>query len=333
MSAGSIVNDNTDKNFEPRKGIRMQWFSNPHFNFIGNRKKAFVFSAILLVLTILSLLYHPYRQGMGPNLSIDFVGGTLMQVKFDEPIAEDRAQVQRVIADLGYGTPEVKRIGAVEDAEIQIVVKAREQTTEVSEQVREALGNAFPDNQFTVRRTELVGPKIGGELQQKAIWAILLSLVSIVIYIGLRFNLPFGIAAIVALFHDVLITIGVFSVLNVEISLPIIAALLTIVGYSLNDTIVVFDRIRENLSGSVSKTSFEDKVNTSINESLSRTVITSITTFVVVLTIYAFFFTTGDVLKYFSGALLAGVLVGTYSSIFIASPTLVLWNKKWPIKS
>jgi preprotein translocase subunit SecF len=136
----------------------------------------------------------------------------------------------------------------------------------------------------------------------------------------------------VALFHDVLITLGVFSVLNLEISLPIIAALLTIVGYSLNDTIVVFDRIRENLSGKVGKLSFEDRVNSSINQCLSRTVITSLTTLIVVAVIYAFFFGSRDVIEYFSMALIAGVMVGTYSSVFVASPVLVMWNKKWPIK-
>ena len=157
-------------------------------------------------------------------------------------------------------------------------------------------------------------------------------MIIILIYIGIRFHLPFGIAAIAALFHDVVVTIGVFSVFNAEFSLPIIAAILTIIGYSLNDTIVVFDRIRENLGGLSAKKSFDEKVNNSINQCLSRTIITSLTTLMVVVTIFAFFYTSGDVIKLFSGALITGVIIGTYSSVFIASPVLVLWNKKWTIK-
>jgi preprotein translocase subunit SecF len=310
----------------------MRWFQNPTINFIGNRRVAFIISAAFLVVTAVSLIYHPLRKGMGPNLSIDFTGGTLIQLQFEKPVVDDLGDIRSIISELGFGSPEVKTIGARTDNEIQITVKRQAEGTLVGDEIKTALSQQYAENPFDLRREEKVGPKIGGELQQKAILAILLSLVAIVIYIGIRFHLPFGIAAIIALFHDVLITIGVFSLFNIEISLPIIAALLTIVGYSLNDTIVVFDRIRENLAGGLSKASFEDKINSSINQCLSRTIITSITTFVVVAVIYAFFFTSGDVLEYFSLALIAGVIVGTYSSMFIASPVLVLWNKKWAIK-
>ena len=311
----------------------MRLFKSPSFNFIGNRQPAFIISGVLLAVSIISLVYHPMRDGMGPNLSIDFVGGAMVQLQFEKPIFDDLGTIRSIISGLDYGNPEVKTIGARDDYELQITVKRqREGAASVGDEIKIALAEGYSDNPFQLRREENVGPKIGGELQHKALLAIFLSLLAIVIYIGIRFHLPFGIAAIVALFHDVLITIGIFSVFNLEISLPIIAALLTIVGYSLNDTIVVFDRIRENLGGAISKASFEDKINKSINDCLSRTLITSLTTFAVVASIYAFFFGSGDVLEYFTLALIAGVIVGTYSSMFIASPVLVLWNRKWPIK-
>jgi preprotein translocase subunit SecF len=304
----------------------MQFFKSPNINFIGNRNKAFILSGILLLVTIGSIVVN-----RGLNLSIDFAGGTVVQLRFEKPVVDDLGQIRSIVSELDLGQPEIKTIGTREDNEIQVIVK-QQKADMAGDEIQDALRAQYQDNPFEVRRVEKVGPKIGGELQQKAVWAILLSLLAIVIYVGIRFHLPFGIAAIVALFHDVVITIGVFSVLGWEISLPIIAALLTIVGYSLNDTIVVFDRIRENLSGSLSKTSFEDKVNASINQCLSRTVMTSLTTFIVVATIFGFFYTSGDVLKYFAGALISGVVFGTYSSMYVASPVLVLWNKKWPIK-
>ncbi|MBD3344079.1 MAG: protein translocase subunit SecF [Chitinivibrionales bacterium] len=312
----------------------MQFFKSTNFNFIGNRKKAFVFSGILLLITVVSLIVNK-----GPNLSIDFVGGTVVQLKFENSIKDDIGQIRSVIDQLEYGSPEVKTIGKPEDNEIQITVKATESKGEsVGDNIKKAVATNYPDNPFELRREEKVGPKIGGELQQKAVLAILLSLLAIVIYIGIRFHLPFGIAAIVALFHDVLITIGAFAFLNlipnvdVELSLPVIAALLTIVGYSLNDTIVVFDRIRENMGGSVIKRNLEERINSSINQCLSRTIITSLTTFAVVLTVFIAFINSGAIIKDFSLALLVGVISGTYSSIYIASPILVLWNQKWTIK-
>lgn len=310
----------------------MQILSSTNINFIGHRNKAFIFSGVLFLVTIVSLFYHPFRQGIGPNWSIDFVGGTLVQLRFEKPVRDDLGQIRNIVGELGFGTPEIKTIGVEKDNELQIVVKRRREGTTVASEIKTALTKNYPDNPFQLRREEKVGPKIGGELQQKALWAVLLSLVAIVIYIGIRFHLPFGIAAIAALFHDVIITIGAFSMANAEFSLPVVAALLTIVGYSLNDTIVVFDRIRENLGGSVAKRSFEDRVNASINQCLSRTIITSLTTLVVVVTIFVAFLNSGDVIADFAGALLVGVLAGTYSSVFIASPVLVLWNRKWSIK-
>ncbi|MBD3240589.1 MAG: protein translocase subunit SecF [Chitinivibrionales bacterium] len=311
----------------------MEWFTSPNFNFIGNKNKAFIISGLFIAVAILSLFVPIYpNRGIGLNWSIDFVGGTVVQLKFDQPVVDDLGTIRETVADLGYGKPEVKTIGRRADNEIQIIVKTKKEDAKVADNIKTALAEEYGAESFEVRRQEKVGPKVGGELGQKAVLSLLLALTAIVIYIGFRFHLPFGIAAIVALFHDVLVTVGIFSLANVEFSLPIVAALLTIVGYSLNDTIVVFDRIRENLGGSTVKRSFEDRVNSSINQCLSRTIITSLTTLLVVLTVFGFFLKSGDVITDFALALLVGVLVGTYSSMFIASPVLVLWNKKWPIK-
>jgi len=305
----------------------MEIFKSVQFNFIGNRNKAFVFSGILILASVVSLFFHK-----GPNYAIDFLGGTVIQLQFEKAVNQDLGTIRSIITSLGYGTPEVKTVGRDDQNTIQIMVKRRGEGTMVGEQIRSALSVSYSHNPYTLLREELVGPKIGAELQASALIAIAVSLVAIIIYIAVRFNLPFGVAAVVALFHDTLITVGAFSILNYEISLPIIAALLTIIGYSLNDTIVVFDRIRENLSDSLSKKSFEDKCNQSINQTLSRTIITSGTTLAAVVILYGFFFRSADIIKDFSFAMLVGVAIGTYSSIFVATPVVILWNKKWPIR-
>ncbi|MGD9201876.1 MAG: protein translocase subunit SecF [Chitinispirillia bacterium] len=305
----------------------MQLFKSPNINFIGNRDKAFIFSGILITITLIFFIINK-----GLNLSIDFVGGTVIQLKFEKSITNDLGKIRSAVTGLNFGQPEVKTIGSYSDNEIQIIVQKQEEGTRIGDEIKAALSKELPDNPFDLRKEEKVGAKIGKEFQRNGIIATMLSLIIILVYIGIRFHLPFGIAAIIALFHDVIITVGVFAVFDAEFSLPIIASILTIIGYSLNDTIVVFDRIRENLGGLNVKKSFEDRINTSINQCMSRTVITSVTTLLVVISLFSFFYTTGDVIKFFSGALLTGVLIGTYSSMFIASPVLILWNKKWPIK-
>jgi preprotein translocase SecF subunit len=188
------------------------------------------------------------------------------------------------------------------------------------------LQKAFPDYNIIEQRRESVGPKVGGELVLSAVWAILVSMILILVYIMFRFELRFGVGAVIALFHDVIITLGIFSLLEIEITVPIIAALLTIIGYSLNDTIVVFDRIRENLKTFKRHvTGYADLVNRSINETLSRTIITSGTTLLVVVVLYFF---GGEIIKNFAFALICGIIIGTYSSIYIASPILVEWENR-----
>jgi preprotein translocase subunit SecF len=305
----------------------MQIFKSANFNFVGNRNKAFIFSGVLILAGVVSLIIHK-----GPNFSIDFLGGTVIQLKFEKPVAQDLGTIRSIVSSLGFGTPEVKTIGQMADNEIQVLVKRQAESSMVGEQIRAVLTKEYAANPYELQREELVGPKIGSEMQVSAFMAIGLSLIAIIIYIAIRFNLPFGVAAVLALAHDTIITIGAFSVLNYEISLPIIAALLTIIGYSLNDTIVVFDRIRENLADSLSRKSFEDKCNSSINQTLSRTIITSGTTLAAILILYLAFFFTADVIKDFAFAMLVGVGIGTYSSIFVATPVVILWNKKWPLR-
>jgi preprotein translocase subunit SecF len=233
------------------------------------------------------------------------------------------------MTNLGYPDAEVKQV--IGGGEQDIMVRIGEPAGEADEAIitiEEGLQAAFPDNPMTVRSVESVGPKIGHELRNAAILAVLASMFFIVIYITWRFRYRYAIASLAALAHDVLIVFGLFSILNLQLSLPVVAAFLTIVGYSLNDTIVVFDRIRENVKKLRSQP-FVSQVNTSINETLSRTVLTSGTTLLVVFVLYFF---GGSVIHDFSFALLAGVFVGTYSSVFVASPILVEWEHARPEK-
>lgn len=263
----------------------------------------------------------------GPNYSIDFTGGVQVEVRFDMPAGE--SPIRTALAEMGYGDAEVKRVVGGGEQDIMIRIPAESADTEQSvQELSSSLETNFPNNPITILSVESVGPKIGHELRNAAFLAIIASLFFIVIYVSWRFQFRFAIAAIAALAHDVLIVFGLFSIMNFQISLAVVAAFLTIVGYSLNDTIVVFDRIRENVKKLRSQSFFE-QVNISINETLSRTVLTSGTTLIVVMILY---FMGGSVLHDFSFALLAGVVVGTYSSIFVASPILVEWNLRRPEK-
>jgi len=294
----------------------MRILKNPHVNFVDKRKQAAILSTILLMAGLVSVALHK-----GFNTSIDFSGGTLVEVGFvnEVPLQE----VRDVIDAAGFTGAEVTHFGAPTD--ILIKVKAIGDAAEASRQIEETLQAAWPD--VDMRRVESVGPKIGSELKTAAFWAIIYSLFGIVVYIAWRFQFRFAIAAIIALIHDVLFTLGFFSVSGRELSIPVIAAILTVVGYSLNDTIVVFDRIRENLR-TRKREGYATVVNQSINETLSRTIITSFTTLIVVLCLVI---VGGPVIRDFALTLLVGVLVGTYSSIFIASPVLVVWEN-WRLK-
>jgi preprotein translocase subunit SecF len=290
----------------------MEFLVGTRFNFLGHRRAAFIVSAVLIAAGLISLGV----QG-GPKQGIDFAGGILLQVQFERPISAE--SIRETLAEIGLGDAEIQHFGNGREAIIRTKGEGGEDLTGA---IVTALNDANPGNPADVRRQELVGPKVGGELRSKASLAILYALIGILIYISLRFEFKFAVGAVAALVHDVLITLGMFSLTGRELSLPVIAAFLTVVGYSLNDTIVIYDRIREDRRKLYGK-SFVDIVNTSLNESLSRTLVTSLTTLLVVLCL---FFLGGEVIKDFAFALMVGVLVGTYSSIYVASPLVVEWQ-------
>lgn len=289
----------------------MRLLTNVNIDFLGKRKVAAAISGVVIVVGLVSLLVKG-----GPALAIDFTGGTLAQLRFSTPI--DVGDIRERLLDYGFSRPTIQQFG--EENEILVRVPVEETSEAFSRRLQEALTGM----DFEVRRLETVGPKIGGELRGKALQSVLFALLGILIYISLRFDRYYALGAVAALAHDVLITLGVFSILNLELDLAIIAAFLTIVGYSLNDTIVVFDRIRENVK-IYRKEDFFTTVNKSVNQTLNRTIITSVTTFVVVFVLYLI---GGEVIKYFAFAMIVGVLVGTYSSIYVASPLMATLEVK-----
>ena len=306
----------------------MQIIKNSNIDFINNSKFTILLSSALILASIFSLVINK-----GPELSIDFKGGTLIAVNYTKPvnINDLRSKLKTVNIDgknFDFSSAEIKHFGNESSVALRIA-NIEDEPENFSGKLIEVLKNSFPDgypknkNDFILSIGK-VSPKVGSELSGKAIMAIIYAITLILIYISLRFEFVFAIGAIAAIAHDVTITLGIFSILGYEISLPVVAAFLTIVGYSLNDTIVIFDRIRENLK-TIKKGSIVDTVNKSINESLSRTIVTSLTTFFVVLIL---FFFGGEVIRYFSFALIIGVLVGTYSSIFVASLVVVYMQPK-----
>jgi len=336
-----------------------------HIDFMGMRKIAFIFSLILILASIVSLIIHN-----GLNYGIDFAGGTLVQVKFPQKV--DVSDIRKGLGGIGLKDVSVQGFGEQEEHEYLIRTSSDADTlgNQLSDSVSKGLKGATslePD----IRRVEIVGPQVGNDLKEKALLAVFYSLLLITIYISGRFeqkwtiagitagalmaavyflsvfNLPmpfliaaalvvslvlfwylqlqYAIGAIVALIHDVIITVGVFSLLNLDFSLQIIAALLTIIGYSLNDTIIVFDRIRENIKGNSNHSLVLDLFNRSINETLSRTILTSFTTLIVLV---ALFLLGGEIIHNFAFAMIIGIVVGTYSSIFIATPIVLMANRK-----
>jgi preprotein translocase subunit SecF len=306
----------------------LQFFKETKVDFIKYQRIAIGFSLLLTVITFVSIGYHKVADKNLFNWSIEFVGGTLVQLKFDKPVKNDIQKVRESIGRLGYSGTEIKMVGREEDNELLITVRKQAEASALGAEIRGALSKDMPENAFVLRRVEAIGPKIGGEMRTAAIVAVGLSLVGILLYVWFRFQVSFGVAAVIPLFHDVIITLGFFSVLNREFSLSFIAALLTIMGYSLNDNVVIFDRIRENMHLGLKGKTFIDLVNHSINQTLSRTIITSGITFATVAILWVL---GSETIKDFALAMIWGVAFGTYSTIFIASPILVWWNKKWPI--
>jgi preprotein translocase subunit SecF len=288
-----------------------------HIDFMGKFKTALMFSVLLILAGIASIAING-----GLKYGIDFSGGTLVQLKFPEAPAID--SIRSGLKDIGFADSTIQEFGSPDTILIRVERADGELKEEVGTKIKESLEKTKGFTGIVIERVEMVGPKVGKDLRMKALLSILYAIIGIVIYISWRFEFQYAIAAIIALIHDVLITMGAFSVLDKEFTLVIVAAFLTIIGYSLNDTIVVFDRIRENTRRK-SKESLKDTINTSINQTLSRTLLTSGTTLLVVV---ALFFLGGEIIHDFSFALLIGVIVGTYSSIFIASVFLVYWESR-----
>ncbi|MFT4578724.1 MAG: preprotein translocase subunit SecF [Nitrospinales bacterium] len=295
----------------------MQLFkSETHFNFMGRIKEAVIFSTVLILIGLGSVAVSG-----GLKFGIDFAGGTLIQLQFKSP--PDIEVIRDGLKTIGLGESTIQEFGSKRDILIR-VQRSEEKLEAVGSMVRKSLMGKFNLDEITVERVEMVGPKVGRDLREKALLSILYAIIGIVIYISWRFEVQYAIAAIIALIHDVLVTMGAFSIFDKEFTLVIVAAFLTIIGYSLNDTIVVFDRIRENLRRK-GKSSIAEMINTSINQTLSRTLLTSGTTLLVVV---ALFFFGGEIIHDFSFALLVGIFIGTYSSIFIASVFLVYWDSR-----
>jgi preprotein translocase subunit SecF len=300
----------------------LRLFSNAKYDFIGVRAYAYGVTALILIPGLLFLLLK------GLNYSIEFTGGTLLQIQSKKTV--DVAHLREGLDREGIHGAEIQNFGA----ENEYVIRARvakpgsdaNDTQATANAVGHALDNVLGAGNYVVARTEAVGPKVGGELRQKAFLAIFLSFFAVLAYLAYRFEWRFGLAAIVATAHDILATIAFFGVLRLEMSLTVVAAVLSMVGYSLNDTIIIFDRVRENLHKHKHE-SFEQILNRSVNETLPRSILTHGTTLATLLALAIF---GGEVIRPFALVMFFGVFVGTFSSIYIASPVLMAIEKRWP---
>jgi len=297
----------------------MELIGKTNIDFIGMRKVSFIISGIIGLIGIIGIIQ--IARGAA-NMGIDFSGGTAMQLKFAQPVTTQAAR--DALAKAGVKEVDLQEI---KDGN-KLLVKVRKSSGKAADTVEAAFKSQFPANPFTVESSTEIGPSIGEKLKNDTLVAVAISLLGIVLYIAWRFDYKFGVGAVVATLHDVLAVIAVFYVLNKEVNLLLITAVLTIAGYSLTDTVVVFDRIRENMHKDL-KEPLHRVFNSSINEVLSRTIVTSFTVFVAAGALFAF---GGEVIHDFAFALLCGVLVGTYSSIFVASPIVALWEKQTPVE-
>jgi preprotein translocase subunit SecF len=306
---------------QPSKMFRL--LKDTNIDFLGKRRWAFLLSALLVTLGVIAVI-QIFVTGQA-NLGIEFTGGTSVTLEFKEPVPIDKAR--SLLLEGGFPNPQITDVPGTG----RLIIRVKEGAegggaVEVGDRIVELFAQGFPQNEIIESSRTSIGPAIGEELRQKAIWAIVYALVGIVLYIAIRFDFKFGLAATAAMFHDVLAVIGIVWLKNfiwpTEFTLLIMTAVLTLAGYSLTDTVVLFDRIRENLRKR-QRIPLEQLINRSINQVLSRTVVTSLTTLLVVVSIFAL---GGEVLRDFAFALMVGIVVGTYSSIFVASPLLVMWR-------
>lgn len=295
----------------------LELFRNPNYDFIGKRKWAYLVSGALIALGIVSLVVHG-----GLRTDIDFAGGTLVEIRFERPAAIDR--IRATLTGVGLGDSIIQQFGEPRDFIIRL--KLGTAATDAGKTVQQALASDPSLGPFEIRRVEFVGPQVGRDLQLQALYAVLAGLAGILIYVAVRFDLKGGITAIVAQTHDVAVAIGALSLTDREFSLPVLAALLTVIGYSVNDKIVAYDRVRENRKrlGSQRGQPFATQINTAINQTLSRTILTGLS---VLFAAGVLFFFGGKVLEDFAFTLIVGVVAGTYSTIYIAAALIVDWTQ------
>jgi preprotein translocase subunit SecF len=289
---------------------------NTKFDFIGKIRYALILSWVLIIVGVISMI----AKG-GPRYGIDFKGGTLLQIKFAKQVTA--GDLRGALKDMGVENSSVQGVGAESDHEFLVNFETEHvDLEEFSQKVSENFAKKFGKDSFEIRRAEIVGPKVGKDLREKALLAVGLSCIGMLIYIWFRFEFRFGLGAIVALIHDVLITMGILSLTDTPIDLSVVAALLTIVGYSVNDTIVVCDRIRENMP-KMTKQKLPDIINISVNQTLSRTILTGGSAIMALIALYVF---GGVVIHDFAFTMLIGTLIGTYSSIYVACPVVIFWG-------
>jgi preprotein translocase subunit SecF len=282
-------------------------------DFIGKAKLCAVISALAVIISAALIIFK------GFNFGIDFVGGTVIQVRFDTPVLSE--EVRAAINPVVGAEFAIQTFGDQNDMLIRVIETPDKNLQTLSEDITGALKTVFADNDVVITKTEQVGPQVGGELRKKAFMAVLYSTVGILIYIAIRFEFMFGIGAVISLLHDIIVAMGIYCLTGKEFNLTVMAAVLTVAGYSLNDTIVIFDRIRENIkNGALETVSWRELANKSVNETLSRTLLTSILTFLAVLSLYLF---GGEVINGFALMMLIGIVVGTYSSVMIAAAFMV----------
>ncbi|MFC2061906.1 protein translocase subunit SecF [Elusimicrobiota bacterium] len=293
----------------------MKFLKETNIDFLGKKKAAFIVSLIMVILSVVFLFIKT------PNWGIDFTGGSLVHLRFSTPPVEK--ELRRVLEEAGLEQSSIQKFS---NSQV-IIIRLRKETTggDAIDRVESAIKDGIPGSKFKILRSEMVGPAVGSYIREKAVKAFIFAFIGMIIYVAWRFKGGvWGLAAVIALVHDVIVTFGILNYFGITIDLPVVAALLTLAGYSINDSIVVYDRIRENIKLHYKKP-IGEIINLSINSTLSRTIITSGTTIMVVL---ALFFKGGEVLHGFSTTLLAGIIIGTYSSIFVASPLVYAWQKK-----
>jgi len=286
----------------------MDLFRGKNFDFIKNRKIAYTISAVIILIGLISIIFQ------GFNFGIDFSGGTLLQLRFDKSVST--VEIRNILGEFNLSQSTIQNL-----SENEFVIRTENIDTERRKEILSVLKEKLANPE--VLRMETVGPIMGEALKRSFLYALIFAFIGIILYVTVRFEFKFSVVSILALFHDCLIVLGIFSLLRKEISIQIVAAILTIIGYSVNDTIIILDRLRENIKFKTRET-FEDLINLSINQTLTRTIFTTLTTIFPIVTLYFF---GGTILSDFALALLLGMVVGTYSSIFISSPLLIEWNK------